>query len=259
MHSNFKSDKRFSPHRNHGLTFSVVLIIVGMLFLGVNTGMLPILYKPLFSSWPIWSIFVGIYLLLNRNLFSASVLLTLGTFYIIPQIGEINPALNIPPDFAHVYWPVLLILAGIYFAIGKLFFKSYFKHGHFAKVCNTDTYTSKFETEDGFIQISSSFDSRKNIVLDPIFKGGRIDCSFGEVILDLRKTSLPEGKTNLGINVNFGSVIVVVPDSWNVKLEGESMFGSFTDSRFSPSFQQEENRVLLIDGKCSFGECKLRD
>jgi len=259
MNSTFKSDKHFGHHRNHGLTFSIVLILVGILFLGVNTGMLPILYKPLFSSWPIWSIFVGVYLMLNRSLFSASVLLTLGIFFIIPQIGDINPALNIPMDFTHVYWPVLLIVAGIFFAIGKLCFKSYCKNGHFGKICNADVYTSKTENEDGFIQISSSFDSRKNIVLDPVFKGGRVDCSFGEIILDLRKTSLPEGKTNLAINVNFGSVVVIVPESWNVKLMGDSMFGTFTDSRFSPSFQQDDNRVLLIDGKSSFGECKLRD
>jgi len=245
-------------HHRHGLTFSLVLIILGLVFLGVNTGLLPMLYKPLFSSWPIWFIVAGLYLLLDRSYFVSTVLLTLGIFFIIPQIGNINPTLNIPPDFTHLYWPALLIVAGIYFALARLC-KPCSYHKKFSKFCDSETFTSKWDSEDGYIRVNSTFESRKNIVLDPIFKGGEIESSFGEIILDLRKTSLSEGKTILNVKVSFGSVIIIVPDNWNVQLRGDSMFGTFSDSRLSKYYNPENNQILIIDGKCSFGECKLRD
>jgi predicted membrane protein len=255
METNFKA----KHHSKSGLTFSIVLILVGIVFLGINTGILPTQYKPLFSSWPIWCLFVGFYLLLDRSYFVASVLLTAGTFFIIPQIGQINPELNIPSDFTHLYWPVLLIVAGVYFALSKFFKPCCFVHGDFHKKRWSENKTNNWDTEDGYIHINSAFESRKNFVLDPIFKGGEVETGFGEVIIDLRKTTLAEGKTNLYVKVLFGSVIIIVPDGWNVQLRGDSVFGTFTDSRLSHSVNREDGRYLIIDGKCAFGECKLRD
>ncbi|MDD4920898.1 MAG: DUF5668 domain-containing protein [Bacteroidales bacterium] len=255
MDSNFQ----VKHHHKHGLTFSIILIAVGTLFLSVNTGFLPTLYKPLFTSWPIWCIFAGCYLLLDKSFFSAIVLLTVGTFFILPQIGTANPALNIPENFTQLYWPALLIVAGIYFAFARLVKPNHAccrkMHGRFT----ADGYNSKWQNEDGFVHISSAFDSRKNIVLDPVFKGGDIESSFGEVILDLRKTTLSEGKTKLNVLINFGSVVIIVPDGWKVKLCGDAFFGTFSDNRLTQSFNPEDGRILIIDGKCSFGECKLRD
>lgn len=255
MKSKFKTMHRFGG----GFTFSILLILVGILFLGINTGFLPILYKPLFSSWPIWCIFIGLFVLLDRSWFVASVLLTLGIFFIIPQIGYINPSLNIPDDFTHLYWPVLLIAAGIYFTFSRLFKHSCCFHRNFHKHCFSDTDTNQWNSEDGYIQIKSAFESRKNFVLDPVFKGGDVECIFGEVIVDLRKTTLPEGKTKLFVKCSFGSVAIIVPDGWNVQLRGDSVFGTFSDNRLSRSVNPENGRTLVIDGKCSFGECKLRD
>jgi predicted membrane protein len=245
-------------HRHGGTRFSIILILVGLGFLAVNTGLLPTMYQPLFSSWPIWLVFGGIYFLLDCSWFAGLTLLTVGTFYIIPEISAVNPGLNIPPDFAHLYWPALLVVAGIYFILSKNFNKhpwsDWKAHTHFEGYNNTTV-----NNEDGYFRVSASFDSRKNIVMDPVFKGGSVDCSFGEVVLDLRKTSLPEGKSILGVNCSFGSIVVIVPSDWNVQIQGDSAFGSFSDSRYSPTYNSAADRTLVIQGKCSFGEVKLRD
>lgn len=247
--------------KQHGLVFSIILILAGVVFLGVNTGFLPTEYKPLFFSWPIWVIFVGLYSLLNRSFHNAFFLLTIGIFFIIPQVGQSNPALGIPVDFTHLYWPALLIIAGIYIALSRLFWPSCFHHSHYHEKCKPNRWCSynKWENEDGLIHVSSSFESRKNIVLDPVFKGGDVECNFGEIILDLRKTTLPEGKTKLYIKISFGSIVIILPDGWNIEVRGESMFGNFNDDRISPSYNPNDIKTLVIDGKCSFGECKLRD
>ena len=250
--------QRHPMQRLGGQRFSIILIVVGLVFLAVNTGLLPTMYQPLFSSWPIWLVFAGIYFLLDWSWFTGLTLLTIGIFYIIPQIGEANPALNIPANFRHLYWPALLVVAGIYFILTKNFSKrpwadwrTQHKFEHF----NNTTMNS----EEGYLQVNASFDSRKNIVMDPIFKGGNIECSFGEVVLDLRKTTLPEGNSLLNVNCSFGSILLIVPSDWNVKLQGDSAFGSFSDSRYSPSYNANSGSSLVIQGKCSFGEVKLRD
>jgi predicted membrane protein len=246
-----------SHHKHSGLRFSFFLIIVGLAFLAINTGIIPTAYKPLLSHWPIWVIFGGLFFLTKNHWFMSISMLSVGTFFIIPEVGAIDPALNIPPDFTHLYWPLLLVVAGIYMIICKFVCYKWpcaapFYHDFDSKI-------SSVSSEDGYIKISSSFDSRKHIVLDPLFKGGKVESAFGEVILDLRKTNLPEGKTILQISVSFGSIQIVVPSNWNVQMRGDSMFGTFNESRFSPSFNPDDSRILIIEGKCAFGECRLRD
>ena len=243
--------------RKGGFRFPLFLIVIGLLFLAVNTGIIPSLYKPLLSSWPIWVLFGGILFLIQTSWFTGLALVSIGIFYGIPQIAAINPALNIPENFTQLYWPALLIVAGIYFILNRLInpSKNFWKHHH--NDCRFPN--SKFDTEDGFVYIKSGFDSRKHIVMDPVFKGGSIEASFGEVVVDLRKTNLAEGKTILRVDIAFGSAQIIVPMDWNLQVRGESAFGSFSDARISPSFDPTSNATLIIEGKCSFGECKIRD
>lgn len=245
-----------SYNRSGRFRFPIILILIGLLFLAVNTGWIPTIYKPLFSSWPIWLIFGGLFFLIHATWFMATSLLTVGIFYIIPQIGATNPALNIPTNFTQLYWPALLIVAGAYFLFARTCKSGPKCRKHFM---SDNIPTSSFNTEDGVIYIKSGFDSRKHIVMDPIFKGGTVETGFGEVIVDLRKTNLQEGKTYLKVSVSFGSANIIVPGTWNVQVRGESAFGSFVDARMSPSYDPNSNSTLIIEGKCSFGECKIRD
>jgi predicted membrane protein len=258
MSANDHHFHRHHPGKHSGLKFSVILIVVGLVFLAVNTGLLPTIYQPLFTSWPIWLIFGGLYFLLDCSWFVGLTLLSVGSFFIVPQIGAINPALNIPENFGHLYWPALLVVAGIYFILARTFNSNWCFVHTINKKFESGGNTS-FECEDGFLRVHTTFDNRKNIVMDPVFKGGNLECEFGEVVVDLRKTTLAEGKTIIKVNVSFGSIVIIVPSDWNVQTHGESFFGSFTDSRFSPSYNSGSNSTLVIEGKCNFGECKLRD
>ena len=246
----------FVKHKHTGISFPVFLIIVGLIFLGVNTGWIPMIYKPLFQSWPLWVFFGGLFFLLKRVWFLAIAMLSIGVFYLIPQIHAINPNLNIPDNFTQVYWPLLLVVAGLYILI-QIVFKS--KNGFCCGTFCSEVKTSSFDSEDGYLKIKSSFDSRRHIVMDPVFHGGHIETGFGEVVVDLRKTNLPVGKTYLKVKVSFGEAQIIVPMDWNVQLKGQSAFGSFVDARINPTFNPDSESMLFIEGECSFGECRIRD
>jgi len=241
-------------HKNGVLSVSLTLILAGLAFLFVNIGIIPTAYKTVLTAWPIWLLLIGVFSLFHRNLGTSITFLSVGAFFILPYLGAVNPRWGLPANFTQLYWPVLLIVAGL-----MMFFHRYFKYGKvFAFGCNV-TPVSKWENEEGYFTSETTFESRKNIVLDPVFKGGSVKCSFGEVVLDLRKTTLKEGSTKLEVDLSFGSVVIIVPDSWNVQIKGNAAFGSFSDHRLNKSYYPDEPRMLTIVGKVAFGECELRD
>ena len=241
-------------HNRSGLGFAFVLITAGLVFLLVNTGIIPSEYKHLLTAWPIWLVLAGLFTLFHRNFGAAATLLTIGIFFLIPYLGDVHPELGIPFNFTHLYWPILLIVAGIFMVLDR-----YCNHHGFFCARWKDKVTSKYTNEDGYINIESTFDSRKNIFLDPVFKGGTIRSSFGEVVLDLRKTALAEGNIILYVDVSFGSATIIVPNTWNVKVQGNAMFGEFNDKRLTQNFYPDEPSKLIIEGKVAFGECEVRD
>lgn len=242
------------PHRG-GFAFALTLVVVGLIFLLVNTGAIPTDYRSVLTAKPIWLLIIGLFVLFNRHYGAATILLSLGVFFIIPYLGEVNPQWNIPENFTSVWWPVLLIVGGVLIFTSKLWFRSHVTCFSKANL----TSGSKWDSEDGFLTIDTTFDSRKDIVLDPVFKGGHVRCSFGEVVVDLRKTELQEGTTKLIVDVSFGSAVIIVPSTWNIQIKGNSMFGSFTDDRLNKSYYPEETKRLTIEGRVNFGECTLRD
>lgn len=242
------------PHRG-GVALALTLVVVGLVFLLVNTGIIPTDYRSVLTAKPIWLLIIGLFLLFNRYYGVSTILLSLGAFFMIPYLGDVNPQWGIPENFTRVWWPVLLIVAGVLIFTGKFWFRNGLIFIGKPDVASA----SKWDNEDGYLTIETAFDSRKNIVVDPIFKGGHVKCSFGEVVLDLRKTELQEGTTKLIVDVSFGSATIIVPSTWNLQIKGNSMFGTFSDERLNKAYYPEENKRLTIEGKVAFGECELRD
>lgn len=245
--------KHARNHKSRGLGFALLLVAAGILFLLVNTGAIPTEFRSLLTAWPIWIILAGFITLLSRGFGASIILFTVGIFFMIPFLRPIYPEWNIPYNFHSMYWPVLLVVAGVFLIIERLLNKN---HIFF---CTKPEGTSSFSNEDGYLNIETSFDERKNIFLDPVFRGGHIKTTFGEFLLDLRKTSLPEGNTTLYVNVSFGQAIIIVPTTWNVSVQGDAAFGTFNDRRLTHNYYPDEPKKLIITGKVSFGECQIRD
>lgn len=252
---NFSTGCNSCKPRKRGLAWPLILILAGVVLLLINTGIISSEYKSLLTAWPMWIMLLGVVCLFHRSYGASFTFLAVGAFFLMPYMAPIHPEWGIPEHFTSIYWPVLLILAGSILIVELLFRRHVFLHCGW----NMPHASNKWETEDGFLRVETNFDSRKEIVLDPVFKGGEVKCAFGEIVVDLRKTILPEGNTKLYIDLSFGSVSVIVPDTWNVQVKGSAIFGSFSDRRLTKNFYPEEPRKLTIEGKCAFGECEIRD
>lgn len=249
-----------------GLGFGLILMLIGVLFLGFNFGILPDKLRWIVFSWPMLLIFIGAINLFKRHLISGTILITIGTFFIIPRVIETYPLLfpGFNGDFTQIYWPLLLIAAGILIIVGKIFGpkwgvnewanKEYhYKHHHnrpYTKWENTGAGSS--------FSKNSVFGAGEHIVLDPVFKGGELNAVFGGITLDLRKTTLPEGDTVIDINAVFGGVTILVPETWLVETHLDAVFGGFEDKRYRVD-EVDTSRKLIITGSCVFGGGELRN
>jgi predicted membrane protein len=255
-----------TPYRTgytKGLGFGLTLMMIGVLFLGFNFGILPEKLKWIVFSWQMLLIFIGVINLFKRHLVSGVILTTIGTFFIIPRVIETYPQLfpGFNGDFTQVYWPLLLIVAGILIILGKIFGpkwgyewanKQYHHHHHH------DHYSKWENRGDNTFSKNSVFGAGEHIVLDPVFKGGELNAVFGGITLDLRKTTLAEGDTVIDINAVFGGVTILVPETWLVEMHLDAVFGGFEDKRYRVD-DVDTSRKLIITGSCVFGGGELRN
>jgi hypothetical protein len=65
----------------------------------------------------------------------------------------------------------------------------------------------------------------------PQFVGGRLDCLFGGVVLDLRDATLAASGARLEGRAVFGGAQLIVPDSWRVTWTSRAIFGGVGDGR----------------------------
>ncbi|MFT3751486.1 MAG: DUF5668 domain-containing protein [Paludibacter sp.] len=248
-----------------GLGFGLILMLIGIVFLGFNFGLIPEQFRHVIISWPMLLIVIGLGNFLKRHVFSGTILMLIGGFFLIPRFVEAFPAwfpgFNVNGNFAHIYWPLLLIAAGILIVTGKIFGPKWgfneWNHTHDQRYRHHrhDDY-SQWNT-NGFSK-NSVFGSGEHIVLDPEFKGGEMNAVFGGITLDLRRTSLPEGETRLDVNAVFGGITIFVPSDWFVETHLDAVFGGFKDNRL-PKEPLDKTRKLIITGSCVFGGGELRN
>ena len=205
-------DINFKEKRTNGYLIATLFIIVGILFLLRNLGMIDPSLFDLLVSWPMLLVVSGIFTIFHRNPVGGMLLVGVGVYFLFPQLNWITN------DFLRVYWPLGLILLGLVImlkrkdSIRTKKHKRPFNHPPFGHRKPNDEIN--YETDNGFVSVDTTFNSVRHIVLDPVFKGADIDVSFGNVILDLKKTTLEADETIINIDSSFSGV--VIKDGWFV-------------------------------------------
>lgn len=154
-----------------------------------------------------------------------------------------------------MYWPVALIIIGI----GLLFKRN--RHRSFQNRCNSgrpECSKEEFRSEDGFVVSENIFGSIQQIVLDPVLRGAQIKNTFGETILDLRRTSLEGHQTFIDIECTFGGIEIFIPTHWNIQNQIRPLLGGCDDKRYNSSVPIDQEHVLIIRGKVTLGGIEIK-
>lgn len=251
METNSFSTFHHSP-KSKGIVFGLLLIIAGLLFLSFNFGWIDAALRPILFSWPMIFIVLSIISFSKKDYSFGVIWLIAGLFFLLPRIAEVYPGFisGIDTDFARTFWPVLLILLGlmVVFRIGA---------GRGKRRCGyKQVGADSTENINGRIEKSVLFGGSESIFLDPVFNGGSINATFGGVVLDLRKTSLPEGETYLDIDATFGGVELYIPGDWLIETRFHPVLGGVEDKRLVS--QPDYTRKLILQGNLTFGGCEIR-
>lgn len=241
MHAQHHQHDSWQRRFNSAL-FAILVIVVGFFFLGRNLNFISDYIFHLFISWQMLLIVLGVSSLIKRNFSSAIALLTVGAFFLLPKITGIEGGL-----FGQ-FWPVLIIVAGV-----ALLFKKHNRYNASFKHTRIDS-----NTKDGYVSSDVSFGNSQHIVLDPVFKGANLDIAFGNIILDLRRTTLEGEQTVIDLNCSFGSVELFIPSTWNVQMEVDAAMSGTKDKRLQ-TIDMDYHHKLIVRGDLSFGNLEIKN
>jgi predicted membrane protein len=246
-----------------GLGFGLLLLLIGFGLLAVNFSWLPDSFRRLLFSWQMLLIVIGLWSIWCRRIVGGLCCATVGIFFILPKLALCFPEQfpNISPDFISRFWPVLLIFAGVMLIISRFIPKDNSGckgHAQGSRQYFQDEKNREVHRESGFFYRNILFGNGEYVLMDNLFTGGEISVSFGAVTLDMRKTALPDEPARLKIRNNFGGVVIIVPDTWNVNVQVSSIFGGFKDNRIVKN-APINSKLLIIEGECIFAGGELKD
>lgn len=106
------------------------------------------------------------------------------------------------------------------------------------------------------LDINAVFGSVKRTVLSKNFGGGEINAVLGGCEVDFTKADFV-GRVVLDVNSVFGGTRIIVPPTWTVISEMDSVFGSLDDTRPTQLLHPDPEKVLILQGASVFGGTEL--
>jgi len=229
-------------------------VYLGMLMVGIgffyilrNLGIIPYEVSEVLFSWPVFMIVLGVFFYIaNKNIVVSLTAITLGVFFLIPQ------CFHVPLNFRHIFWPVILVIAGVAMIFRKPVEMKWKKDKH--KIFYGG------ETNADMIDEVAIFGGCEKYITSDSFKGGKITSIFGGSSLDFSNSVLADGVSEIELANIFGGTKLIIPSDWNIKMEVVSVFGGFVDKRRNISpVNVNPNKILIIKGACVFGGGEIRN
>lgn len=226
------------------LAFS--LIYSGIVLIGYKTGYItPEVFHMIFN-WQILLIAIGTGSLAKKgNHIGGYVLILIGSFFLIPEF------INIPWETRQLFWPAILIGAGIVVLLKGTRSGSMSKDSKFR--------FSKSDISDiDMINDSHLFSGGEFHITSENFKGGKISSIMGGGKYNLRNAKLAPGVQVIEVSLIFGGIELDVPADWDVKVEVSSIFGGFSNKNLNYSKPTETSGQLIIRGSAIFGGGEIK-
>jgi predicted membrane protein len=238
----FREEKpgRDIPVQNNRIIIGVVLVLIGLFLVMRNTGIFPNFIDHVIFSWPMLLVTIGLIITLGSSggKTSGIIIMAVGGFFLIPIIFRETFDIN-------MFWPSIFIIIGVVFI--------------FSKRRGWNSVSSTPQTSDDYIDFIHIFSGGERQIISDNFKGGKVTAVFGGSEIDLTKSKLAPGVSEIELACVFGGTTIIVPDDWNVKIEVTPVLGGFGDSRkLHPGRNIDMTRQLVIKGAIVFGGGEIK-
>lgn len=231
--------------KKFGITFAVLLIAIAVTIVLSAIGLLPRYLIAIIVSWQALIILAGVKTLLFRRYLPGAFIILLGSYFLVPKIYSV---IGMAMPFDTVTWNAVNIALGlVVLAILSVRVSKW--------IPNIDGLFNVYSSKNGAVQVSSAFGEVEHTIIEQPYCGIKIASAFGQLTLDMTKTTLKEGDSYLDVSNAFGATIVLVPSDWGVTSSVQSFFGSIKDTRHDKPMAT--NRRLIIRGANAFGEVEI--
>lgn len=227
-------------NRTMGIGF--LIILAGFAILFHRLGVLPEKIDSIIISWQMLLIFIGVWnLLFSKNRIAGLILIAVGGFFLLPEL------FSLPYDFKRNFWPVLLIIIGVF-----ILFKAFpSKRREFPLLAEGD--------QQEFIEEVNIFSGSEKNFAFPNFRGGRITSIFGGSEIDLSASHMSEGNHILEVFYVFGGSSITVPNDWVIINKVTSILGGFSDKRkVDSALASGPEKTLVIQGFVLLGGGEIK-
>lgn len=250
-----ENQKQGYPHYHalNKVVTAAVFIIAGLTFLGRNLGLIDPYLFHIIISWQMLLIVIGISFFFKRNFWGGLTTTAIGCYFLLPEICGIDA------DMVKMFWPVLLIIAGLSILFNR---KPNFNHCNWGRYRwgqgRYDFAKEMYNSENGFVASDNTFGSIQQIVLDPVFKGARLRNTFGGIVLDLRRTKLEVPETVIDVDCTFGGIEIYMPANWNLQSQVSAILGGCDDKRYHSGVEIDQEHILVVRGSVTFGGIEFK-
>ncbi|HUI64837.1 MAG TPA: cell wall-active antibiotics response protein LiaF [Bacteroidota bacterium] len=193
----------------------------------------------------------------SRTVWLGATLIVLGVLFLLDSTGLFHIS-----DFFQTYWPLLLVLWGIFILIRRDSRRKDSPEKSFAGRVDADVTSETIDSANVFGEV----DVR---VTSSAFKGGSATTIFGDVSIDCRGGAIADGEHTLKISSVFGRSRLYVPPGSALNVSAHTLFGDasvFEQKRSgisafvkytTPGYETSQKR-LRVDISQVFGEVLVR-
>lgn len=237
--------------RKEGLTFAVLMLLVGALTLLVKIQQWDVSFWSIL--WPSALLVYGIRGLFSRFSFFSIGCALFGGYFLIDNLNIWELDIS-----SELVFPIIIVIFGVSLLVDALRKpkKPKFTISRNGVKLNANEETqSNFTTGTDTFSCSLSFGENTHYVALPLLKSGDIECSFGELTVDLSNCVQVAEDCEIEANCSFGSLNILVPKRYFVNLDRSSAFGSI-DISGQPDHEPEG--TIELDANVSFGQIQIR-
>lgn len=221
------------------IVLGLVLVIVGLFLLLRNLGVLPYEIVDLFFNWPALLMVIGAVSLLNsRNKTTGAILFVIGGYFWLHNYLEINFS------WARTFWPLLIIIIGVYILI---------KH---SRNGSSEILKKKMsgEIEGDYFNDVAIFGGGDKKINSKAFLGGKATAIFGGSNINLSEVQLLNDQpAEIELFCVFGGIDLRIPKGWTVHSDVTPILGGFEDNRDITTVPADPRKVLRIKGLILLG------
>ncbi len=222
------------------VVIGLFVIVIGILMLA-NTAIQPFFNLDInFFAWHNIFIMIGLLIFINSSKKTPGVIfIAIGTFGLINSLGF---------DLSNYIFPAILIGLGLVILMRTR--KK--ERGFYAQ----NKHENTIDTDK--IEDFAIFGGGEKRYSSTSFKGGSITAIFGGSEIDLRESTLAEGDSVLDVLFIFGGGEILVPNSWNIRVDVIPIFGGFSHKRKYHDHPIDTSRTLIIKGLVLFGGGEIK-